>query len=160
MKKTIAVLIAVLILFCPIHIAAQINAEAYVLTDAGSGKILSSKNENERHEPASTTKILTALVALENTSLDSIFTVSEKAAEIEGSGIGIEAGEKISFEDLLYMLLLKSGNDAAVTIAENGDIAVVAGAKDGETKEFQFGDVTFTKAGTAISGSSFSISTT
>ena len=119
MKKTIAVLIAVLILFCPIHIAAQINAEAYVLTDAGSGKILSSKNENERHEPASTTKILTALVALENAPLDSIFTVSEKAAAVEGSGIGIEAGEKISFEDLLYMLLLKSGNDAAVTIAEN-----------------------------------------
>ncbi len=119
MKKAVPALVAVFILLCQICLSAETNAGAYVLIDAGSGKILSAKNENERHEPASTTKILTALVALENAPLSAVFTVSEKAAAVEGSGIGIEAGEKISLEDLLYMLLLKSGNDAAVTIAEN-----------------------------------------
>lgn len=105
----------------PLCAAAEetVNAKAYILIEASSGTVLYSKNASERHEPASTTKILTALVAIENRDLSEVFKVSKAAADVEGSQIGLEAGDEVSLEELLYMLLLKSGNDAAVAIAEN-----------------------------------------
>lgn len=104
---------------------AEISAEAYVLIEASSKTILDSGAPHKKMEPASTTKILTALVAIENGDLSSVFKVSKNAAEVEGSQLGIEAGDEITLDDLLHILLMKSGNDAAVTIAEN-----IAGSVD------------------------------
>ena len=72
---------------------------------------------NEKHSMASTTKIMTALIALENSKLDRIVTVSEKAVGIEGSSIYLKGGDRYTMNDLLYALLLQSANDAACAIA-------------------------------------------
>ncbi|MBE6696635.1 MAG: D-alanyl-D-alanine carboxypeptidase [Ruminococcaceae bacterium] len=76
-----------------------------------------NKAANERHSMASTTKIMTALIALENSTLDRIVTVSEKAVGIEGSSVYLKGGDKYTMNDLLYALLLQSANDAACAIA-------------------------------------------
>lgn len=93
------------------------SAQAYIILDNNSQTILISKNEHLRFSMASTTKIMTALTALESFKLDDILTVKE--ARVEGSKVGLVWGEKMSLENLLYGMLLPSGNDAAVTIAQN-----------------------------------------
>lgn len=96
----------------------SINSRAAIIYDRTSGAILFGKNENEKRKMASTTKIMTAIVVLENTNLDNIVTVSSKAAGTGGSRLGLHANDKISVRDLLYGLMLCSGNDAAVALAE------------------------------------------
>lgn len=91
--------------------------EAAVLMDARNGQVLYAKNMHKRMYPASTTKILTALLALEKGNLDELVTVPEEACQAGGSAIGLQAGERLTLRDLLYALLLASANDAAVTIA-------------------------------------------
>ncbi len=93
------------------------SAYAAVLIDASSGAVLYTKNAHERLPMASTTKIMTALVVLENMPLDKTVTVPEEAASIEGSSMYLRANEKVTVETLLYGLLLESGNDAAHTLA-------------------------------------------
>ena len=80
-----------------------------------------ARNENERRYPASTTKILTCIVALENAELDEIVTVSKRACNLSprNSKMGLEPGESFPLIDLLYGLMLPSGNDAAIAIAEH-----------------------------------------
>lgn len=95
-----------------------INSKSAVVIDRESKRILYSKNANEKRAMASTTKIMTCLIALENSKLDEIVTVSEKSASTGGSRLGLFAGDKISINDLLYGLMLRSGNDAAMQIAE------------------------------------------
>lgn len=99
--------------------ACAISAERYCAIDAGSGRILSAKNETERAPMASTTKIMTALCALENGDEESVVTVSESASGVEGSSIYLEKGETIPLENLLFGLMLESGNDAAAAVAEH-----------------------------------------
>lgn len=101
-----------------------INSRAAIIYDRTSGAILFGKNENEQRKMASTTKIMTAIIVLENANLDDIITVSSKAAGTGGSRLGLHANDKISVRDLLYGLILCSGNDAAVALAEyvGGDI--------------------------------------
>jgi len=94
------------------------SARCAVIIDARSGAVLFEKNKDTRLPMASTTKIITALTVLENANVNDILTVSEKAANIEGSSIYLTAGEKISVKDLLYGLMLESGNDAATCLAE------------------------------------------
>ena len=99
-----------------------ISAGQAVLTDGETGKILYEKSADEKAYPASTTKIMTALVTLENLEkYDSPITqtveVPAEAAGVEGSSLYLAAGEKISIEDLLYGLMLVSGNDAATALA-------------------------------------------
>ena len=77
---------------------AEISAEAYVLIEASSKTILDSGAPHKKMEPASTTKILTALVAIENGDLSSVFKVSKNAAEVEGSQLGIEAGDEVEVD--------------------------------------------------------------
>lgn len=96
----------------------QINSRAAVVLDRESKRILYSKNANEKRAMASTTKIMTAIVALENSRLEEEITVSKKAAGVGGSRLGLQTGNKISMNDLLYGLMLRSGNDAAAQIAE------------------------------------------
>jgi len=106
----------------------SINSRAAIIYDRASDSILFGKNENEKRKMASTTKIMTAIIVLENTNLDDIVTVSSKAAGTGGSRLGLHTNDKISVRDLLYGLMLCSGNDAAVALAEHvgGNLAVFA----------------------------------
>lgn len=97
----------------------QINSRAAIVYDRTSGSILYGKNEYEKRKMASTTKILTAIIVIENSNLDDIVTVSSKAAGTGGSRLGLHTNDKISVRDLLYGLMLSSGNDAAVALAEH-----------------------------------------
>jgi len=103
----------------------DLTARAAVLIDADTGQVLFGKNAERRSEPASTTKVLTALVAIEKGHLDDRVTVSQDAWGLEGSSAYLEPGEQPSLENLLYALMLPSGNDAAAAIAEH-----IAGSKE------------------------------
>lgn len=110
------------IIFTPPLIAAEgpaIDARSAVLMDRDSGRVLWKKNEHRRRPIASTTKIMTALVALERGSEEERVTVSKRAAATEGSSIWLEKGEKKKLGELIYGLMLCSGNDAAAAIAEH-----------------------------------------
>lgn len=96
-----------------------INSRAYVVIDRKSNTILLGKNENQKKKMASTTKIMTALVVIENCNLSDIVEVSKKAASTGGSRLGLKTGDKITVYDLLYGLMMRSGNDAAVSLAEH-----------------------------------------
>jgi len=95
-----------------------IYSGSYILIDAETNEILISKNPYEPLPVASTTKMTTALVAVENLPLDQVVTVSAKAANINGSKIQLLPQEKITVRNLLKGLLIQSGNDAAMALAE------------------------------------------
>lgn len=97
----------------------QINARAAIIYDRSTKQIIWGKNEMEKRAMASTTKIMTAIVVLENANLDDVVTISKKAAGTGGSRLKIRAEDKIAVRDLLYGLMLRSGNDAAVALAEH-----------------------------------------
>lgn len=111
-----------------IYAELSINADAAILVDYTSGRVLYAKNTCMKRSVASTTKILTAIVVLEHGSLEDMVTVSVKAAAMGGSTLGLKAKEELSVRDLLYGLLLRSGNDAAVALAEHvgGSVATFA----------------------------------
>ena len=96
----------------------QIYSRAVVVFDRKSKTVIYGKNENDIRAMASTTKIMTAIVLLENADLSQTVEVSQKAANTGGSRLGLKTGDKITLNDLLYGLMLCSGNDAAVQIAE------------------------------------------
>lgn len=89
-----------------------------LIFDRASGRILYEKNGNKQTPMASTTKIMTAIVVLENANLNDIVTIDSKAAGTGGSRLGLKKNDKITVNDLLYGLLLRSGNDAAVALAK------------------------------------------
>ncbi|MCJ7688707.1 MAG: D-alanyl-D-alanine carboxypeptidase, partial [Clostridiaceae bacterium] len=95
-----------------------INAVSAIALDADSKIVLYEKNAYTPIEIASTTKIVTALVAIKCGDLNKKITISEKAASIRGSEIGYKSGEQISLKELLYGFMLRSGNDGAIAIAE------------------------------------------
>lgn len=100
----------------------QINSESFVLMDLDTGIILHSENMDKKIYPASTTKIMTAVVALENLEVETIMTASTEAVNdigVGGMNIGIMSGEEMTLYDLLHGLLLPSANEAANIIAEN-----------------------------------------
>jgi len=102
----------------------DVSAEAAVLFHPQSGRILFEKNPNERMLIASTTKIMTAVLALEKCTLDEAVRVVKDDADTEGSSAYLKAGERLTVRDLLAGMLLASGNDAAVALAchVSGDI--------------------------------------
>lgn len=107
----------------------QLSAEGAVLMDAETGAILYEKNATERLYPASTTKLMTALLALENSALGETVTVSHNAVydiDVDSSRIWVDEGEELSMEDSLYALMLPSANDLAYAIAEH-----IGGTKEG-----------------------------
>lgn len=95
-----------------------VRASSAILVDAASGQVLYERNADERREPASTTKIMTAILLLERCPLDTVVVASKHAAETGGSSINLAAGESLTARDLLYSILLRSANDACVAIAE------------------------------------------
>jgi len=107
----------------------SVTARSAIVMEAATGKVLYSRDGNARRYPASTTKIMTLIVALEKGNLDDIVTVSRNASQTEGSTIWLEPGEKIRLADLLYGMMLVSGNDATVAVAEH-----IAGSVDAFAK--------------------------
>ncbi|MWC28422.1 D-alanyl-D-alanine carboxypeptidase family protein [Paenibacillus sp. MMS18-CY102] len=105
------------------------QAKAAAIIDVDSGRLLYSKNGDQPMRIASLTKIMTAIVAIENGNLSDKVKVSVRAAGKEGSSIYLRAGEEMKLEDMLYGLMLRSGNDAATAIAEH-----VGGTLDGFVK--------------------------
>ncbi len=95
-----------------------ITARAAVIMDAGTGEVVWERNSTEPLPPASTTKVMTAILALESGRLDESFRVSEYAAETPPSGIHLRAGQRMRLKNLLYAVLLNSANDAAEVVAE------------------------------------------
>ncbi|HBE76364.1 MAG TPA: D-alanyl-D-alanine carboxypeptidase [Firmicutes bacterium] len=96
-----------------------VTASAAILMDYTTGETLYQKNASQRLAPASTTKILTAIVAIEHGKQDQEIVASTKASKADGSSIWLAAGECHNLKDLLYGILLSSGNDASVAVAEN-----------------------------------------
>jgi len=125
-KQVSSAIIIVLCLFLfPTIISANTNeqlelySEAAILIDAQSGQVIYEKNSQEKLPPASITKIATAIYAIENGNLDDIVTVSENARSAEGTKVYLEAGEQVPLLKLVQGLLINSGNDAGVAIAEH-----------------------------------------
>ncbi len=117
-KKWLVWLLAVLMAVCPMGAyALEVSARSAILIEAETGKVLYAENAHQKLPMASTTKIMTALVALENGDMTDIVTVDASAYGTEGSSIYLHLEEEIALKDLLYGLMLSSGNDAAVAIA-------------------------------------------
>lgn len=102
----------------------DVNSRACVVIDRKTNSVLFGKNENTKKKMASTTKIMTATIIIEKCNLSDTIEISKKAAGTGGSRLGLKTGDKITVLDLLYGLMLRSGNDAAVALAEyaGGDI--------------------------------------
>ncbi len=112
----IIILLAILWLKMPQTFAIQ-SGSSQIVINAESGRILSSYNKDMRLEMASTTKIATTIVAIENAPLDKSVEITDEMEGIEGSSIYLRKGEIWKLEDLLYGLMLQSGNDAATAVA-------------------------------------------
>lgn len=99
-------------------LAVSDNARSSILVDTDSGRVLYSKNSNEVRSVASISKIMTAIIAIESGKIKKTVTINEAVLKAYGSGIYVKVGEKMTLEDLLYGLMLRSGNDAALAIAD------------------------------------------
>ena len=119
---------AFVLLTIPQNANAQIyvSASSAILMEQESGRVIYEKDAHTQRRIASITKIMTAILAIESGKMNDMVKVSENAVRSEGSSIYLKSGEKISLEDLVYGLMLRSGNDAATAIAEH-----VGGSLDG-----------------------------
>ncbi len=111
-------IIIFLSLSIPASAFTDVSAESAVLMEQSSGKVLYAKNPHQRMKIASITKIMTAILAIESGKMDKTVTISKTAVQTEGSSLYLKPGQKIKLEDLVYGLMLRSGNDAAQAIAE------------------------------------------
>lgn len=121
MKRWLILIVIAVCLF-PAASASEtlsVAAKGAVLIDGTSGRVLFRQNADEMLPMASTTKIMTALIALESCSLDETVVAGKNAVGVEGTSIYLSEGESLSMEHMLYGLMLRSGNDAAVAIAEH-----------------------------------------
>ena len=109
---------AALILSPGVSTASDISARAAILIDGNAGKVLYAKQPDLRLPPASTTKLVTAIVVLDSMGPDTIVTVSPKAASVSSVAPRLSAGQKLSVRDLLYRALMRSVNGAVVALAE------------------------------------------
>lgn len=99
--------------------ALDLSAESAVLYEPISGRFLYEKNKDQKMPMASTTKIVSAITAIENGNLKDIVTTSKYAAAVEGSSVWLAEGEKQTLLDMLYGMMLSSGNDAAIAVSEH-----------------------------------------
>lgn len=125
-RKLFISIVLFLLLF-PYNIAAQstdipkVFSESAILIDAKSGQTIYGKNENKRMNPASITKIATAIYAIENGDLSDDVVISETATKVEGTTVFLEPGEVVTLKKLIIGMIVNSGNDAALAIAEHID---------------------------------------
>ena len=122
-----------------------INSRAYVVMDRKTNTILVGKNENQKKKMASTTKIMTALVVIEHADLSDIVEISKKSASTGGSRLGLKTGDKLTVSDLLYGLMMRSGNDSAVALAEyvSGSITEFANLMNEKAKSLGLSNTHF-----------------
>jgi D-alanyl-D-alanine carboxypeptidase len=99
--------------------SAWLESRSAIVLDARTGRALFERKPDTQMYPASTTKVLTAIVAIEKGDLDDMVTIQPSDVKVQPSSIGLKVGEKISLRDLVYGLLLRSGNDAAMAIARH-----------------------------------------
>jgi len=125
----------------PIPNPPELNATSYFLVDFDSGRVLAEKNPDDPVEPASITKLMTAYlvdkaIADGDLTLDETVTISEKAWRMKGSKMFVEVGKKVSVEELLKGLIIQSGNDASVALAEHiaGSESAFAGYMNHQAK--------------------------
>jgi D-alanyl-D-alanine carboxypeptidase (penicillin-binding protein 5/6) len=124
MNKKLIALISLAISLIPVAAFAapaplNISAKSAIVMVASTGEVLFAKNASEQRYPASTTKMMTIIAALEEGKLDDMVTTSFNAANTEGSSMYLLAAERLQLKDMLYGVALVSGNDAAVAIAEH-----------------------------------------
>ena len=119
MKKWTACALIFALILCPMKIRAgeSLSAQAAIVMEQSTGRVLYAANADAVLPMASTTKIMTALCVLENAALADTVTIDARMAGIEGSSMYLEVGETLTVEQLLYGLMLRSGNDAAVALA-------------------------------------------
>lgn len=141
MKKFIAILIASIIMLTTISVYAeppQLGAPSAILIDAETGRVLYEKNADTKRYPASTTKVMTGLLAAEYGNLEEIVTASANVVKIErgSSQIYVIPGEILTMKQLLYAMMLESANDAAIAIAEqiSGNVDEFAKAMNEKAK--------------------------
>ena len=125
LNRVIVILLLLIVIFTALpkeNLALERDTEEIDITsrialiyDRASGKILYEKNGNKQTPMASTTKIMTAIVVLENANLKDTVIIDSKSAGVGGSRLGLKKNDKITVNDLLYGLMLRSGNDDAVT---------------------------------------------
>ncbi|MDV3427687.1 MAG: D-alanyl-D-alanine carboxypeptidase [Bacillota bacterium] len=120
MKNKFLIFIFISLLLIRVTVSAEpnINSRYALVLDGATNIVLYNKNGYDEAANASTTKIVTALTAIKYGNLDNKYTISKKAAKVSGSKVGYKEGEEISLRELLYGLMLRSGNDAAIAIAE------------------------------------------
>jgi D-alanyl-D-alanine carboxypeptidase (penicillin-binding protein 5/6) len=150
MKKLVTILFTVFLLISNLGIKVDaenipppnVSGDGVVLMDATTGQILYGRNVDEQFPPASTTKIMTALLTIENTKPDDVVTISNDFtirdhALLDGNSLCLQNGEQIKVKDLLYGLLLRSANDAAVALAEHisGSVSNFANLMNERAKE-------------------------
>lgn len=105
----------------PGDVLPNVTATSAIVMEASTGHVIYSRNPNQRMFPASTTKMVTLIMALENGKPDEIVTVGKNAFGVEGSTLFLETGDKIPLKELLTGMIMHSGNDAAVAVAEHVD---------------------------------------
>ncbi|KYZ77478.1 D-alanyl-D-alanine carboxypeptidase [Anaerosporomusa subterranea] len=126
----------------------ELTAKSAILIEASTGKILYDRRSQERRPPASTTKMMTLITALEHGKLDDIVTASEVASQTEGSTLWLAPGEQLKMQDLLYGVMLVSGNDATVAVAEHisGSVGKFAELMTAKAKAIGAVDTHFTNS--------------
>ena len=117
MKKIFIILLSFLIFNLNVN-AISVSSNNAILIDEDSGRVLYSKNANSARLIASTTKIMTAVLAIESGKLDEIVVINDSVSKSHGSGIYVSIDERITLRNLVYGLLLRSGNDAALAIED------------------------------------------
>ncbi len=140
----------------------KIEAPSAIVIDARTGDVLWEKNADEKHPIASTTKIMTAMIAIENKSLGETVTAGSDVLGTDGYGFEIPVGEKMRLEDYLYALLLYSANDAATAIADyvGGSIDVFARMMNIQAKDIGAKNTTYVNPhGLPIKGHASNFST-
>ena len=116
MKKFLLIII-ILTIFYPFTVLATDTSKSSIVMDIDSNRVLYEKNANEKRLIASTTKIMTALLALESNKMDNLVEAKEEILKMYGTSIYLSLHEKMKLRDLVYGLMLRSGNDAAIVIA-------------------------------------------
>ena len=144
MKKLLLFLLCINIFIPYVH-ASTSSVYEYILMDMDSGRVLASKNKDSPRLIASITKIMTAILAIENKDVNEIVKVDESISKSYGSGIYISGGEEISLLDLLYGLMLRSGNDAALIIAKNigGNVSNFVDMMNNKAQDLDMKNTTF-----------------
>ena len=126
--------------------SASLSAESAILIEADSGAVIAEKNAHKRLPMASTTKIMTAVVAIEKLPADRQVKIPSAACGVEGSSVYLVPGETLTVEELLYAMLLESANDAAAAIAIEtaGSLGAFADLMNAKAAELGLGDTHFT----------------